>query len=84
MKRTMERRLTEGMGLGVALKDDVQTKKPPYQFASNDQTSVPLFLRDSRNCDQGIRRIPGARSATVTGERGNRFAHLLNRGSSLE
>ncbi|HSB28323.1 MAG TPA: hypothetical protein VLE19_10730 [Pyrinomonadaceae bacterium] len=53
MKRTMEPTLTKGIGLDVALKDDGQTKKPSYQFASNDRTSVPLFLRDSRNCDQG-------------------------------
>jgi hypothetical protein len=31
-----------------------------------------------------IHRIPGARRSSVTDERANRFAHLLNRGSSLE
>jgi len=53
MKRTREPSLTKRIGLDVAVKDNGQTKEPLYRFASNDQTSVPLFLQDSRNCDQG-------------------------------
>jgi hypothetical protein len=53
MKRTIEPSVTERTGLDVVLKGDGQTKESLYRFASNDQWSVPLFLRDSRNCAQG-------------------------------
>jgi len=53
MKRTRRPSLNKRIGLDVVVKDNGQTKEPLYQFASNGQTSVPLFLQDSRNCDQG-------------------------------
>ena len=53
MKRTREPSLTKQIGLDAVVKDNGQTKGPLYRFASNDQMPVPLFLRDSRNCDQG-------------------------------
>jgi len=51
----------------------------------NSRRNTKEFLRPTAHelaCI--IHRIPGARSSSVTDERANRFARLLNRGSSLE